>query len=94
MFGSLGKPHARVEVHYPKVKGCGAVTKFADIAEVFDKFKTVDLIVLCVDRDGDTHRRNALDNLEARVRRELAQPPYLLATRTNITSNRSFRPAA
>jgi len=80
MFAFLGKPRVRVEVHHPKVKGFGAVSKLAHIAEVFDKFQTtVDSIVLCVDRDGNLHRRKTLDNLEERVRTKLAPPPYFLA---------------
>jgi len=80
MFAFLGKLRVRVDIHYPKLKGFGAVSKLAHIAEVFDKFQTtVDLIVLCVDRDGNLHRRKSLDNLEERVRTELAPPPYFLA---------------
>jgi hypothetical protein len=80
MFRFLSKPRTRIEIHYPRVKGFQAVSKFAHIAEVVDKFKTtVDLIVLCVDRDGEDHRREKLDSLEARVEKQLVPPPYFLA---------------
>jgi hypothetical protein len=79
MFAHLDKPHVKIDIHSPEVRGFEAVKKFDHIREVVDDFPTVDLFLLCVDRDGDPHRRKALDDLEAKVKKILRPPRLFLA---------------
>jgi hypothetical protein len=79
MFDHLEKPHVKIDIHSPAVRGFEAVKKFDHIRGVIDDFPTVDLFLLCVDRDGDPHRRKALDDLEAKVQKVLRRPRLFLA---------------
>jgi hypothetical protein len=67
MFKHLGKPHAQVKVHHPRVTGWEAVKKWEHIEEILDRFPSVNLFVLCVDRDGHEQRRGILDRLEEKA---------------------------
>jgi hypothetical protein len=79
MFQHLGKPHARVEIHRPRIRGWESVKKWETINEIIDKSQMVDLFVLCVDRDGHAERRMILDELEAKARKRLRPPRLFLA---------------
>ncbi len=79
MFAHLGKPHVKLDIHSPRVKGVDAVKKPGHIREIIENFNNVDLFVLCVDRDCDPHRRKALDDLELRVQKLLPRPRLFLA---------------
>jgi hypothetical protein len=71
MFKHLGKPRADVRIHHSKVTGWDAVKRWEHIQEILDRFSTVRLFVLCVDRDGHEQRREILDRLEERANRVL-----------------------
>jgi hypothetical protein len=65
LFGSLGKPHARVVVcNRPRMQGVAEALKSERIAEVIDLYPMVDLFILCVDRDGAVGRRTRLRQIE------------------------------
>jgi hypothetical protein len=71
MFKHLGKPDADVKVHHPKVTGWEAMKKWEHIEGILDRFSSVRLFVLCVDRDGHEQRRGILDRLEEKANRIL-----------------------
>ena len=52
--------------------------KWDRIREIVDQYRTVDLFLLCVDRDGNTGRRQALDDLEEQYRNEFGEKGLLL----------------
>jgi hypothetical protein len=71
MFKHLGKPQADVKIHHPKVGGWEAVKKWEHIEGIIERFSTVQVLVLCVDRDGHEQRRGILDALEGKAKRTL-----------------------
>lgn len=66
LFQSVGKGHARVRVCLdPLLGGVGEALKSERIKEVVRKHEGMtDIFVLCIDRDGDTNRRQRLDSLQ------------------------------
>ena len=68
LFKKLGKPTARVAVCLdPLLGGIGEALKVNRISEIVERYDGMtDLFILCVDRDGDKHRRERLDWLEKR----------------------------
>jgi SAM-dependent methyltransferase len=78
MLKHVGKPHADVKVHQPDVTGWEAVKKWEYIEGILDRFRSVKLFVLCVDRDGHEQRRAILDRLEEKANRILRPSGRLL----------------
>ncbi len=66
LFRAIGKPRARVRIcQEPLLGGIGKALKTERIAAVVKKHEGMtDIFILCVDRDGDTNRRQRLDSLE------------------------------
>lgn len=66
LFKTLGKPRARVAVcQDPLLGGVSEALKSKRIEEVLDQHdRMVDIIILCVDRDGVQGRRRRLDQME------------------------------
>ena len=66
LFQSIGKGHARVRVcRDPLLGGVGEALKSDRIAEVVRKHAGMtNIFILCIDRDGDTNRRQRLDSLQ------------------------------
>ena len=66
LLASLGKPRATVRVcQDPLLGGVGEALKTERVAEIVARYgRRVQVILLCVDRDGDTGRRRRLDRLE------------------------------
>ncbi len=66
LFRSIGKPHVTVDVcRDPLLGGVGEALKRERIAEVVEKHEGMtDIFILCVDRDGNTNRRQRLDHIE------------------------------
>ncbi len=66
LLASLGKPHATVRVCVdPLLGGVGEALKSERVAEIVDRYGgRVQLILLCIDRDGNAGRRQRLDQLE------------------------------
>jgi hypothetical protein len=61
------------------VRGFDAVRAADSIRGIIANFSAVDLFVLCVDRDGDPHRREAFDDLERKIAKVLPAPRLFLA---------------
>ena len=52
----------------PNLGGVGEALKVERIQEIVDRYKSmVDIFILCIDRDGNCSRREALDDIERRV---------------------------
>lgn len=66
LFRAIGKPRARVRVcKKPLLGGIGQAMKSKRIAEIVKEHEGMtDIFILCVDRDGDTNRRQRLTSLE------------------------------
>ena len=66
LLGSLGKPRATVRVcQDPLLGGVGEALKSERLVEVVDRYRGMaHIILLCIDRDGDTGRRQRLDQLQ------------------------------
>src|SRR4051812_31447876 len=67
MMGALGRQRAKVIVcQDPRFRGTGQALKWEFIEQALDRHQgMVDLFLLCVDRDGNEHRRKALDKFES-----------------------------
>ena len=63
----LGAPNPKVEIcRDPLLGGIGEALKSDKLAAIIDDHKGMtDIFILCVDRDGNTGRRQRLDELEA-----------------------------
>ena len=66
LLASLDKPHATVRVcQDPLLGGVGEALKSERLAEIVARYgRRVQVILLCIDRDGDIGRRQRLDQLE------------------------------
>ena len=67
LFRHLGAPNPRVDIcRDPLLGGIGEALKTAQLTEIVnDQRGMTDIFILCVDRDGNTGRRQRLDELEA-----------------------------
>lgn len=67
LLRKLGKPRAKVVVcGDPLLGGVGEALKRERLAEIVERYDgMIDLFVLCVDRDGNPHRRSRLNDIEA-----------------------------
>ena len=66
LLASLGKPRATVRIcQDPLLGGVEEALKTERIAEIVDRYGgRVQVILLCIDRDGNPGRRRRLDQLE------------------------------
>ena len=65
LFRTLGKSNARITVcQDPLLGGVGEALKSERLREVVERYPMVDVMILCVDRDGQTGRRQRLDRIE------------------------------
>ena len=66
LFRALGKPNANVDIcRDPLLGGVGEALKSERIAEVVAQHGGMtDILILCVDRDGEIGRRQRLDQIE------------------------------
>ena len=65
LLSSIGKPHARVRICQVRLGGIGEAMKSNRIKEIVRRYDAMtDVFVLCVDRDGNTGRRQRLDDIE------------------------------
>jgi hypothetical protein len=67
LFTGLGRARAKISVcQDPLLQGVTEALKEDRIAKIVDRYRMVDIFVLCVDRDGVATRRQKLDDLEAK----------------------------
>ena len=66
LFQSIGKPRARVRVcQNPRLRGIDQALNSDRMLEIVERYKGMtDILILCVDRDGEIGRRQRLDQLE------------------------------
>lgn len=65
LFKKLGKPATVVVCLDPLLGGIGEALKPERISEIVERYDGMtDMFILCVDRDGDVHRRGRLDGIE------------------------------
>ncbi|VAW40920.1 hypothetical protein MNBD_CHLOROFLEXI01-1573 [hydrothermal vent metagenome] len=68
MMTHLGKSRAKLLVcRDPMLGGIAQATDWDRIAEIIERYKMIDLFLLCVDRDGQAGRRNKLNEIEAQA---------------------------
>ena len=79
MFRALRRPKARVDIYPLRNGGWDAVRQWKLVQTVIGDNRQADLFLLCVDRDGDPNRRNALDSLEEKARALVSPPRLFLA---------------
>ena len=66
LFRSFGKSSLRVEVcRDPLLGGVREALKSERLREIAQQYPTVNIFILCVDRDGKEGRRQRLDEIEA-----------------------------
>jgi len=66
LFKDIGRPSLRVEMCLePLLGGVAEALKSERLQEVVEQYPTVDIFILCVDRDGIVGRRQRLDQIEA-----------------------------
>lgn len=72
MFKALGRPTARVRVcEKPRLMGVSQALDWAMVRDILESYRnSVDLFMLCVDRDGMPGREVALRRLEALAHEE------------------------
>ena len=66
LFSDLGRPTLRVEVCLePLLGGVQEALKTERLRDVVQQYPTVNIFILCVDRDGEEGRRQRLNEIEA-----------------------------
>ena len=66
LFRRIGTRSARVRVcQDPLLGGIDEALKLERLREIVERYPMVDVFILCVDRDGDVHRRQRLDGIES-----------------------------
>lgn len=80
MIKAKGKKNARVRVCTdPRLQGVSQALKWENIAKIIDRYRMVDLFLLCVDRDGEANRKEKLNNIEQNALEILPENKQLLA---------------
>ena len=65
LFRSAGMRAARVEIcRDPLLEGVNQALRVERLREIVDQYPMIDVFILCVDRDGETNRRQVLDQIE------------------------------
>lgn len=79
LLEDVGKPNAKVNVcRDPHLGGIGEAMKWVRLEEIIRKYPMVDVFVLCVDRDGEAGREQALRQLEEQATTVLPAARHLL----------------
>ncbi len=81
LFRRLGAPYANVAIcHDPLLGGVGEALKSDRIAKIVsDNRGMADIIILCIDRDGVTGRRQSLNNIEAGIQSQFRDSVHFFA---------------
>ena len=65
LFRTEGMRPARVDICLdPLLGGIGEALKIERLREIVEQYPMIDVFILCVDRDGQTTRRQVLDHIE------------------------------
>jgi len=86
MMTALGQPRAKVQIcSDPIMQGVSEALKWPRIQLILEQYRgMVDLFLLCVDRDGDVHRRASLDYIEQQARVAVPAGRNLSSSRWSI----------
>lgn len=76
MMAWLNQPHATVEPARGNLRGYDNLRRWGNIESIIDREPMADLFLVCVDRDGDEGRRDALDHLERKARAKFEAEGY------------------
>jgi hypothetical protein len=80
LIDTMGRRRVRVEVcKNPLLGGISQAMNLERLSEIIEQYPMVDIFLLCVDRDGDEHRRTALDNIERQMERKLNRNQFFLS---------------
>lgn len=80
MMTNLGKPRAKIMIcQDPLLGGINEALKWDNIQSIIKQYPMVDLFLLCVDRDGKSGRKKALDKLEEQASSILEKNKLFLA---------------
>lgn len=80
MMKSKNRKNVRVRVCTdPRLRGVSQALDWDNIAKIIDKYRMVDLFLLCVDRDGVKTRRERLNNIEQKAEAVLPEGKQFLA---------------
>jgi hypothetical protein len=80
MIKAKGKKNAKVKVcEDPRLKGISQALKWDNIEKIIDKYRMVDLFLLCVDRDGIENRKKSLNHIEQKAKEILPGDKSFLA---------------
>src|SRR5579859_453006 len=80
MMAKVGKPHANVRVlRDERIKTVSEALHWKTIEAIIERYLgEVQLILICVDRDGEMGRRAKLDNIEQKAERIMPAGKKLL----------------
>jgi hypothetical protein len=68
LFASIRRPQTKVEICLnPRMRGIDDALSTNRLREVIARYPMVDCFILCVDRDGNKHRRDKLNEIETLV---------------------------
>ncbi len=81
LFQRLGSPSAEIAIcRDPLLGGIGEALKLERIAEIVDQQAAMrDILILCVDRDGEVGRRQRLDDIEAGIQAQFGDRALFFA---------------
>ena len=81
LFQRLGAPSTEIAIcRDPLLGGIGEALKLERIAEIVDQEAAMrDILILCVDRDGEVGRRQRLDDIEAGIQAQFGDRALFLA---------------
>jgi hypothetical protein len=80
MMKAKDKKNAKIIVCTdPRLQGVSQALKWENIEKIIDKYRMVDLFLLCVDRDGIESRREQLNEIERRAASILPNDKSFLA---------------
>ena len=68
LFRTLGKSAVHLQVcHDPRLRGVGEALKLERMREIVNRYKKIDIFILCIDRDGDRKPPSETHRLEAEL---------------------------
>ncbi|MXW68185.1 MAG: hypothetical protein F4Z72_14460 [Gemmatimonadales bacterium] len=69
LFRRLGRRTARIRIcQDPLLGGVDQALRLERLSDIVDRYGSmIDLFILCVDRDGNVHRRQRLDRIERKI---------------------------
>ncbi|MDM8548610.1 hypothetical protein QUF72_00980 [Desulfobacterales bacterium HSG2] len=80
MMKAKNKKNAKVRVcKDPRLQGVSQALKWENIEKIIDRYRMIDLFLLCIDRDGVETRKERLNNIEQKASEMLPEGKLFLA---------------